>query len=415
MEIKLNKEQQSAYMSVHNGENVFLTGYAGTGKSYLLRYIYENIGKYVALTSTTGVSALILGGYTLHSYLGLGLGKSPVDKLVSKIRGYPKCHSRWRNLGILIIDEISMLSPELFEKIEQLARIIKGNDKPFGGIQLVLSGDFLQLPVVKNTRFCFESDVWGKCIDKIFCFTDIIRQDNLNFKTCLNEVRLGKVSDLSLKLLKSCVNKDLSNDKGIIPTRIYAVNSEVSKINMKEIKKLDNHFKYDMEIEVFNPKLQYKIDNFKKFSKIDDVLYLCKGAQVMLLYNLDIDNGLANGSRGVVVDFVEDIPEVMFMNGYKRIIGYNDWDIEENDEHIATIFQIPLKLAYASTVHSTQGLSLDLVEISFKDIFEYGQAYVALSRVKNIEGLRIIDFSPKKIMAHPKALEYYKKINSVDK
>ena len=411
--MSLNAQQQQILDSIYLGKNILLTGPAGTGKSYLIKSFYDNCPKNinVALTSTTGISAIQIGGTTLHSYLGLKLGNMDLGQLINKIKSSAFLRERWTSLNTLIIDEISMLNPDLFDKIEAAARFIRGSKSPFGGIQLILTGDFLQLPVVRQDKFCFEAESWDSCNIDVCYLTTIIRQDDIAFKQCLNELRVCKMSENTINTLKSCIDKDLTNDKGIKPTRLYSTNIAVDELNIKEMKKLKQKiYKYDMDIEIHNNKKKHRIDFFKKNSKIDNSLLLCKGAQVMLLYNLDIQSGLANGSRGVVIDFIEDIPEVLFMNGLKRIIDYKDWDIEEDNKAVATVYQIPLKLAYATTIHSSQGMTLDLVEVSLKNIFEYGQAYVALSRVKTLEGLKIVNFCTKKIMAHPKALKFYEDI-----
>ena len=170
----LNERQQEAYNHISNGENVFITGGGGVGKSTLIKYIYQHFkdNKKIACTSTTGTSAILIGGMTLHSYLGIGLGTAKVESLVKKIRSRPIIRKRWQELDILIIDEISMLSPELFEKIDKVAcrlrrrSLLKGKNEPFGGIQMILSGDFCQLRCINSERFCFESEIWKKCITR---------------------------------------------------------------------------------------------------------------------------------------------------------------------------------------------------------------------------------------------------------
>ena len=418
IEFKLNTQQQEAYNAIASGLSVFLTGSAGTGKTELIKYIYQlkkDTNQSVALTGMTGVSAVLIGGTTLHSYLGIGLGTNSTEKLVSKIRNSFFYRSRWIKLKLLIIDEISMLSPELFDKLEMMARLIRIIDLPFGGIQLILSGDLCQLPVVRNSRLCFEAAAWEDCIHQVCYLQVIIRQSDPIFQKCLNEVRLAKLSEETIEILKSCEQNEnfekMGNELGIRPTKIYPVNSSVDKLNTKELKKLPGeHREYEMEVKIHKAKYLSQVGKYKKNIKAVEQLTLAENAQVMLLANLDVVDGLVNGSRGVITKFVDDIPMVRFMNGREMLIDYHAWDIEEIDIKVATIYQIPLKLAYACTVHCSQGLTLDCVEISMKKFFEYGQAYVALSRARSLKGLKIKDFDEKLIKAHPGAILFYKNL-----
>lgn len=417
-EIKLTSTQKIAYDYMVKGQSIFLTGPAGTGKSELLRLYKKSISpkKVIAITSTTGISAILLGGTTLHSYLGIGLGTASTDSLYGKINRTPYLRSRWNLLHTLVIDEVSMLDPALFDKLELLARLVRRSESPFGGIQLILSGDFCQLPVVGKEEFCFESKSWDKCIDKTVYLTEIIRQTDTQFQKCLNEIRIGQLSPSSLDLLKTCVKRDLSNDLGIKPTKIYPTNAQVDRMNLEELDKLnqDDRQFYNYEIEVLVKKkvksMTKAIDKYRKGCLAMDELELCKDAQVMLLHNLDLDKNLANGSRGIVVDFIEGLPMVKFMNGETRLIDFHTWEYEENDEVVAQIIQIPLKLAWSVTVHKSQGATLDLAIIDMKNIFEYGQAYTALSRVKESSGLCIRNLDVNKIKTHPKVVKYYREL-----
>lgn len=432
-DIELTPSQKKALDIMTSGENVMITGMAGTGKSLLLKLfltLSQANGNHVGLTSLTGISALVIGGSTLHSYLGIGLGKANVDILFSQIKSKKRIFDRWRNLDILIIDEVSMMTSELLEKLDSLAKRIRSSLLPFGGIQIILSGDFLQLPCIKEggsseAEFCFESVIWSKLIKETVYLTDIIRQKDSEFQTCLNEVRLGTLSKKSKNLLLSRNNISFSSD--IIPTKIFSLNRQVDAINKKELERLiDKHsavFEYNMIINV-NPKDEMgnkrsikEIEDIKERIKRDSIvpekLELTYDAQVMLVYNIDTENGLVNGSRGIVKEFTsDDLPIVEFMNGKRLTIPYQTWNLENDKIAIANYVQVPLKLAYAASIHKSQGLTLDCAEIDFTGIFEYGQAYVALSRVKDLSGLRIRNFEEKRIKAHPKALEYYKLINN---
>lgn len=416
-----NEKQFTALNFMIGGRNVFLTGSAGVGKTVLIKYFRKYYGgsRNIAITSTTGTSALLIEGSTLHSYLGIGLGQASVEDLVAHIRGSSFRLNRWLKLQTLVIDEVSMLSPKLFDKLEEIAREVRYNSSPFGGIQLILSGDFLQLPVVNRERdnadgsFCFEAKTWSKCVDNVVHLTEIVRQKSKKFQTCLNYLRVGDVNEYVLKVLTPRINIELENDFGIIPTKLFSTNDKVDLINKHYLNKLTGEFReYEMKFH-FPDRTSNRaalIERYVKNCNASEVIQLGIGAQVMLLHNLDMDSGLANGSRGVVTSFSEDRPIVKFLNGEERLIDFHTWDIKENNVQIMKATQLPLRLAWAITIHKIQGSTLDYVELDLSNVFEYGQAYVGLSRVKTLKGLRITglelnDLSA--IQAHPKALAYY--------
>jgi ATP-dependent DNA helicase PIF1 len=415
-EIKLSEKQNIAYNLMAEGKSIFLTGAAGSGKTACIKLfikVYKS-NKIMGVTSTTGISALLFGGMTLHSFLGIGLGQGSVESIVKKLYNSPHLRKRWCETEVLIIDEISMLSPVLFDKLEKVARRIRHNEMPFGGIQLILSGDFLQLPCVNSDNFCFESESWDRCVEQTVYLTEIMRQKDVDWQNCLNDVRVGLLPEKTRKLLKTRVGVELTNNFGIKPTKLYSTNYSVDHVNNKELDALaesdPEFYEYNMEIQVY-PGLKnrdYAIGKYKKNCNAPETLQLCVDAQVMLLWNLDTEGGLVNGSRGVVTSFVGDIPMVKFLNGRELLIDYNVWESEEQDKKIMRVVQIPLKLAYALTIHKSQGCSLDYAEIDLSNTFAPGQAYVALSRVKNLDGLSIIEIDFDKIIAHEKAVEFYK-------
>ena len=413
MSCKLNEKQQKAYDLMIQGRNVFITGGGGVGKSWLIKYFVENTHKNVAVTSTTGVSSLIIGGCTLHSYLGIGLGKSTVQKLVTNIRKKSFYRNRWTELQILIIDEISMLSPDLFDKINEIAQILRRTGRPFGGIQIILSGDFCQLPCVDVSSFCFEADCWNIAIKHIINLDEIIRQKDKNFQLCLNEIRLGNKPENVKKLINERVGIKFDKSNVIKPTKLYPLNKSVDNVNDKKLNKLINknlsEYEYHLEF-VNNTRRKLDKENMSKYCLAPDTLKLTENCQVMLIYNLDHEIGLVNGSRGVVTRFENDLPVVKFMNGIEKTIDFNTWEITEKENVIATMSQIPLRLGYAFSIHKSQGCTLDYAIIDLSTIFEYGMGYVALSRVKSLQGLSIKNIDWDKIQCHPKAIEFYKKI-----
>ena len=416
-DIKLSEKQKEAYMLMVNGKSIFLTGAAGSGKTACIKLfikVYKQT-KIMGITSTTGISALLFGGTTLHSFTGIGLGTGSVESIVKKIFTHSHLGKRWRELEVLIIDEISMLSPQLFDKLETVARRVRHNDLPFGGIQLILSGDFLQLPCVNSDNFCFESKNWDICVPNTIYLTEIMRQKNVDFQECLNNVRVGLLPKKTRKLLNSRLNVELKNDFGIKPTKLYSTNHSVDYINNKELDALScndlDFYEYNMEVHIYpgTKNTEYTIEKYKKTCNTPDTLQLCIGAQVMLLRNLDTEGGLVNGSRGIVTSFIGDVPSVKFLNGRELVIDHHIWEVEENDKKVMRVIQLPLKLAYALTIHKSQGCSLDYAEIDLSNTFVDGQSYVALSRVKDINGLSILGIDFDKIKANPKAVKFYEK------
>ena len=305
-------------------------------------------------------------------------------------------------------------------------KITPVGEKDFYGFELTgnrrfLLGDFTvthncQLPCIGSDEFCFESKKWDICIDKTIYLTEIMRQKNKEFQECLDNIRLGLITDETRKLLESRINVEIKNEHGIRPTKLYCTNYSVDYINNEELDKLavddPDFYEYNMETHVF-PGVKnraFAIEKYKKNCNAPETIQLCTGAQVMLLCNLDLDGGLVNGSRGVIKGFVGDVPIVKFMNGSELVIDHHTWEIEENGKKVMRVIQIPLKLAYALTAHKSQGCTLDCVEIDMTNVFDYGQAYVMLSRVKNIENLNILGIDFDKIKAHPKAVNFYQSL-----
>lgn len=404
----MNTLQQYAYDKILEGTNICLTSPAGCGKTFVLKKVYKDVAQdhNIALTSLTGISADLLGGKTLHSYLGIGLGTDSVERLYKKIIGWKFMKNRWQRLHILVIDEVSMLTVELFEKIEQLARLIRNNTMPFGGIQIVMSGDFLQLPTIGSDKFCFESPIWDKCIDEVIVLKEIVRQQNPDLVRVLGKIRLGIVDADCKEVLGKCVRKFDRTD-GIVPTKLYAVNELVDKTNDKQYAKLTGP-EYEYKISyTWNPKVAVvNREMYEAQVRLPYELKMKVGAQVIYLVNND---GLYNGARGVIVNFASNWPIVKFANGREQLVEPVVLNIEAGDQIIMSYKQIPLRLAFAISIHKSQSLTIDCLEINFARIFECGQFYTALSRCKSLDGLYLTNLDWNRLKANPKAIEFYKK------
>jgi ATP-dependent DNA helicase PIF1 len=364
--------------------------------------------KIIGKTSLTGSSAILINGTTLHSYLGIGICKNSLE-MIQRIKKMRK-RQVWENTDLLIIDEVSMLSKEMFESLDYIAKELCQNPRPFGGIQLVLCGDFCQLGCIGSDHFCFESELWDKNIHEIVIFTESYRQkDDLIFSKLLEKIRFGDItSDVENALRSRIVPYQKIGD--IEPTRLYSYKKDVREINETYLDNLIT--KQRKPSNVYSIRSRSTKDKLKKYvPDMDQRLHLCIDAQVILTVNLDIENGLINGSRGVVKNFTFDgLPVVTFLNGITMTIDYFTCSIEERSVEVCSYSMIPLILGWAITIHKSQGMTLDLVITDLSNVFDYGQAYVTLSRVKNLNSLYItrIDFT--KIQCNPKVLEFYNKL-----
>jgi len=404
----LSKKQENVIQSILNGDTIFLTGSPGTGKSFVLQVIMPQLlHKNVGITATTGCAAINVGGTTIHSFFKLKPDTNVsrhIDKLIST-----KCdtYKKIRDLDILIIDEVSMLDSILCNTISDILKACKNTDKVFGGIQMIFVGDFFQLPPVTN-NFCFLSSSWIKLNPKIIELTELIRQtDDKLFQLILAKLRFGKLTKQIYDILIK--NKEITFTD-IKPTKLYPNNVDVDKINQKEIKKLlVNKPKSSIFVAYFTKVVN---DNLKQ--KLNEyTIFLCVGSQVMITRNINIDNELVNGTRGVVVDINKSSCFVKTLNGLIHEINYYPQEYKNNYVKNLTIMFMPIKLAYALTIHKSQGSTIDYLEIDLgSKIFEYGQGYTALSRGKKLENIKIINLHCDSFKVHPNVIKWYQE-NSI--
>jgi ATP-dependent DNA helicase PIF1 len=451
----LNEEQEAAYAAIAAGKSIFLTGPGGTGKSYLIDALVTRLpketGKTVAVTAMTGCAALLLGhrAKTLHAWAAVGLAREDVKTLVATIKKSQKARRRWLSTDILIVDEVSMCTPDLLEKLNAVAKGVLGNQRPFGGIQLVLVGDFFQLPPVHKeeveTTFIFESPVWKELALEPFHLTTIHRQSDPVFQQILTEARFGRLSQQSIAVLKTRHGLSFEGQE-IKPTMLFTRRAEVDSINARHLAALKGERRTFQAETLFDPvcatqgiskqdpQIQKIIAKFDTDANYVPQLTLAVGAQVMLIINnprvelteevydaveqtkrkkVLTREDLKNGSRGRVVGFSgppsdpTSVPIVKFRTGEAVPIQHALWDVP--DVEGVKRRQVPLRLAYALTVHKAQGATIDcaLIDIGSKT-FEYGQAYVALSRLRSLDSLYIHDIDPAAFRAHPKVTAFYR-------
>jgi len=399
--------QTTALNILKTGKNVFITGSAGTGKTHLLNQYIQYLKErriYATIVAPTGIAASHLKGNTIHSFFALGIRDTTVDNgYVEFLQDKSYLKTRFSKLQVLIIDEVSMVSPEIFASMDKVLRAFKNSPDPFGGVQVVISGDFFQLPPVskefKEKRFAWQSPVW-KALELKSCYLhEKFRQDDDQLIKVLDEIRTGEVSAEAQSILDDCFEKVLSRE--FRATKLYTHNMDVDRINLEELAKLKGKaqlFKYTSKGSVKN------IEKIFKTALVLEELTLKKDAVVLFIKN-NPEKGYVNGTTGVVLGFEGDIPVVQTSTGQKIRVVAEDWTIEnDKGETVATISQLPLRLAWAITIHKSQGMTLDAAEIDLSKTFEVGQGYVALSRIKNIEGLRLMGLNEMALKVDPLTL-----------
>ena len=397
-------KQSTALNLLKSGKNIFMTGSAGTGKTYVLRQYIQYLKErriHPTVVAPTGIAASHLKGQTIHSFFALGIRDTVVDNgYVEFLLEKSYLKSRFSKLKVLIIDEVSMVSPEIFSSMDKVLRAFKNNPEPFGGVQVVISGDFFQLPpvskVFKEKRFAWQSPVW-KALDLRSCYLEEkFRQDDDRLIQVLDEIRSGEVSPKAKGILDGCFHTEL-NAK-VQATKLFTHNVDVDRINIEELNALKGKpqtFKYKSKGTAKN------IEKIFKTSLVLEEITLKKDAMVIFVKN-NPEKDYVNGTTGVVIGFEGDIPLVKTSTGKTIKVLADDW-ILENDkgENVATVSQIPLRLAWAITIHKSQGMTLDAAQIDLSQTFEVGQGYVALSRLKSIEGLHLLGLNEMALKVDP--------------
>jgi ATP-dependent DNA helicase PIF1 len=407
-------EQDAVIRDVTALENILCSGSAGTGKSHLLKQMrgyFADMYCRLGVVGSTGIAAVNVGGLTLHTWAGLGMGDAPAETIANRIL-FGDNRRAFENItqtNHLAIDEISMLSASLLDKVDVIFRKVRKMDLPFGGMQLIMFGDFLQLPPVSTNNskpegFAFEAKVWKEAKVKTHVLTKVFRQADQSFADVLNDIRVGNYTPAVSDLLMSRYQQPDPTPE-FPPVILTTHNADADAINGRRLAMIEAaQHGYDAD-DQGSDRAKKILERCLMPARVE----LKVGAQVMCCVNLDQDLGIVNGTLGKVVDFTgfSKLPVVLFANGIRMTIEAQRWIIRENEKEIGSRTQLPLRLAWAITVHKSQGMTLDKVEVHLAKAFEFGQAYVALSRARTLGGLFIASGSKKSIKAHPKAIAFY--------
>lgn len=405
-------KQETALKLMKAGESVFLTGSAGAGKTYTLnQYInYLKARKVpVAITASTGIAATHMNGMTIHTWAGIGIKDFLSDDDLKRMKERKYLKEHLENAQVLIIDEISMLHAKQLNLVNQVLKYFKESDDAFGGIQVIAAGDFFQLPPVgrndeKNRdKFCFMSQAWVEAKFRVCYLTEQHRQDDSVLNDILNAIRSQSIQAQHIQALKATRQQDI----GETFTRLYTHNMDVDKINFQHLNEIQGKEHQFNAVVDGNDKL---IETLKSSVRAPEALTLKKHAKVMFVKN-NFDMGYINGSLGEVIGFeeVDDygiLPKIKLTDGTVLLVEPETWSVDnDSGKTIASFQQIPLRLAWAITIHKSQGMTLAAAEINLASTFERGQGYVALSRLKSIDGLRLLGFNDQALELDPLAIK----------
>lgn len=400
--------QKQALDILKLGHNVFLTGAAGSGKTYLLnqyiKYLKSN-HVLVGITASTGIAATHMNGKTIHSWAHIGIKDVLTSSDLNHIASREDYRTKILNTKVLIIDEVSMLHNYRLDMVNQVLQKIHQNELPFGGIQVILCGDLFQLPPISpygvESKYINDSAIWEKMNIRICYLTEQHRQDGGDFLQLLNEIRDNEVSEYSIEKLQARINTDVSIN--FEPTKLYTHNVDVDLINKSELDKLstEDHVYY-VTSQGDKNLVKTLTDNCLAPSE----LHLKKGAIVMFVQN-NFSKGYANGTLGEVVGFAKHTEFPMVKTADDKIITAlpASWSIEEGNELLAEIAQIPLRLAWAITIHKSQGMTLDAAQIDLSKAFVSGMGYVALSRVRSLDGIKLLGINSRALSVNPNVIE----------
>lgn len=439
--------QKEALDILKLGHNVYLTGPAGSGKTYLLKkyisYLRENKIP-VGITASTGIAATHMGGITIHSWSGMGIKDEMTQDDIVNLLKKRYLHKHLKKTKVLIIDEVSMLHANQLDLVDRICKVFRGNNNPFGGIQIIMCGDFFQLPPVRknpkfeirnskqtqnindqNTKlfehsnfehseivsdfdihisdlkydFVYYSFIWNEMSLKVCYLDEQHRQDDRALLSILNDIRNNEVNEMTVEYLSERLDKEVQGYSK--PTRLFTHNVDVDAINNKHLAELSGEeHGYLMD---WRGNFQI-VETLKKNCLAPEKLILKKNAQVMFIKN-NFEQGYVNGTLGEVIGFIDNVPKVRTFDGLEITVGKASWEVMEEDTALAAINQVPLRLAWAITVHKSQGMTLDAAEVDLSRSFVPGMGYVALSRVRSLSGLKLMGMNQMALQINPDVVE----------
>lgn len=410
--------QENALALLKSGRNVFLTGSAGTGKTYVLNKFIQHLKDAkieVAVTASTGIAATHIKGSTIHSWSGIGVKQLFTTKDLVNLKKKKYLRDQFKKAKVLIIDEISMLHKEQINAIDQVLTFCLDTNESFGGLQVVLCGDFFQLPPIgqygekSRDKFAFMSTAWQNADFNICYLTQQYRQNDNTLNLILDEIRTGEVSEESKNHLKSAASTNF--EAGIEPTKLYTHNEDVDFINNTHLADLPGKSRFYKAKTSGDKAL---VAALKKTVLTQNDMPLRIGAKVMFVKN-NVDKGYINGTLGEIIEYSTlGLPVVKTMDNERIIASPEEWSIEdEKGNPLASYKQIPLRLAWAITVHKSQGMTLDAAELDLGRTFERGQGYVALSRLRDIKMLRLVNFNSVSLMVDSLAMKADKRFQEL--
>ncbi len=413
-------EQKTALRILKTGENVFLTGAAGTGKTYVLHQFIKWLYTHrisVAITASTGIASSHIAGQTIHSWSGIGIRETLTRKDCDTIARKKVVRERIESTHVLIIDEMSMISRQTLEALDELFRFIRLSNAPFGGMQVVVCGDFFQLPPVSKTpipntqKFAFMSPLWGQARFQVCYLKDQFRQNEDDLAGFLDEIRSGEVSDSRINQLQECIERTQEETPEQTYTKLYTHNIDVDTLNEKELNALPSP---GYEFVGMGSGDKSGIEILMKSVLVPHRMVLKKGAPVMFIKN-NPKVGYHNGTLGTITDFTsEGFPVVTTRDDRDIYVTQEEWSIRDRyGTPQSTYSHIPLRLAWAITVHKSQGMTLDEAEMDLSKTFETGQGYVALSRVRNWRGLRLLGCNSTALQIDPLVLQADKRFQEL--
>ena len=406
MSIQFTPSQFHALGALCSKQNVFLTGEAGSGKSFLIEHYMKDLNKKkFPILASTGAAAVIIGGRTFHSFMGLGIMEGGVDKTVQRALKDKRVVNRLRKVEGFVLDEISMISEETFRAAEKICRLARNKDlEPWGGLRVIAVGDFAQLPPIQKRglrKWIFQSDVWHASNFRVVQLKQNMRTKNSDFLSVLNSIRIGEVNDGVSNFLNERCQDPGEDFEG---TRLFPRRHQAEKFNSMRLDKISNPSVF---FESTYTGAKRFVEILKKVSPLKEQIEVKESALIMLKTN-DPKQRWVNGSTGVVLGMNDGDLKVELLNG--RVVNIERVTLSlysPEGEVVASVTNFPVELAYATTIHKSQGMTLDTLYVDLSNLWEPGQAYVALSRVVNPEKLFIKSWTVSSIKADKNVNQWY--------